>query len=538
MKTEFLSQMELLYVPYQNDIKECDSMYRILIVDDERIERSGIQFLLKQMMLDVEVEEAPHGLAALEILKKEKFDILLTDIKMPFMDGLGLIEAVDTLYPDIRKVIFSGHSEFDYALKAMKFNVKDYILKPVEPTEFEKVIKKLITELQEYKFRMEQNEKSLGYLKEHFLYDLVNGKSVEEVEKEALSFFDLKEFNPYNRMILVEFNRDFFGEDGTDFEKRYAEKTDISIQFLNLSPSQTLLFLKDDVADIKEFGESICRFVKDNYNELCYVAISDEFHGLDRFAAAYESVEVLMEGKFYQPVSKVFLNEEAKEEGLIVQISDDTLLKRMKQDIHMKDISSLREHFDRLCDKYKHKTDFSQVYIKFIFSNLLKDFYSNIPGLDEGALNKEIDTLYRSTDLSSVMKIMNLNMNRLEQAFSKNPQMLHREIESVKTYIYENYDKELSVDILASHVNLVPSYLSHIFKKETGQNISKFIKAYRMENAKDMLENTHMKIVDISNKSGYPNVSYFCRSFREYFGISPQKYRGQGETNEEVEPTN
>lgn len=512
-------------------------MYRILIVDDERVERNGIQFLLKQMMLDVEVEEAHHGLAALELLKKEKFDILLTDIKMPFMDGLGLIEEVNTLYPDIRKVIFSGYSEFDYALKAMKFNVKDYILKPVEPTEFEKVIKKLITELEEYKFRMEQNEKSLGYLKEHFLYDLVNGKSIEEVEKEAASFFNLKEFDPYNRMILVEFNHDFFGEEGTDFEKKLAQKIGLNIQFLNLNPSQTLLFLKDSVNEIKELGESICNFVEDNYDDLCYVAISDEFQGMDKFAVAYDTTEVLMEGKFYQPESRVFLNEESKKGSLIVQISDDTLLKRMKQDIHMKDISSLREQFQRLCDKYRHNTDFSQVYIKFIFSNLLKDFYSNIPGLDEAELNKEIDTLYRSTDLGKVMKIMNLNMNRLEQAFSKNPQMLHREIESVKKYIYENYDKELSVDILANHVNLVPSYLSHIFKKETGQNISKFIKAYRMENAKDMLENTHMKIVDISCKAGYPNVSYFCRSFREYFGVSPQKYRGQGEVNEKVEPT-
>ena len=78
-------------------------------------------------------------------------------------------------------------------------------------------------------------------------------------------------------------------------------------------------------------------------------------------------------------------------------------------------------------------------------------------------------------------------------------------------------------------VYMAPSYLSHIFKKETGQNLSKFIKAYRMERAKEMLETTHNKIVNISYAVGYPNVSYFCQSFREYFGVSPQKYRDQGE---------
>lgn len=78
-------------------------------------------------------------------------------------------------------------------------------------------------------------------------------------------------------------------------------------------------------------------------------------------------------------------------------------------------------------------------------------------------------------------------------------------------------------------VYMAPSYLSCVFKKETGQNLSKFIKAYRMEKAKEMLEESHKKIVTISNEVGYPNVSYFCQSFREYFGISPQKYRSQGE---------
>lgn len=76
---------------------------------------------------------------------------------------------------------------------------------------------------------------------------------------------------------------------------------------------------------------------------------------------------------------------------------------------------------------------------------------------------------------------------------------------------------------------MAPSYLSSVFKKETGLNLSKFIKAYRMERAKDMLENTTSKILDISIACGYPNVSYFCSSFREFYGVSPQKYRENGE---------
>ena len=89
--------------------------------------------------------------------------------------------------------------------------------------------------------------------------------------------------------------------------------------------------------------------------------------------------------------------------------------------------------------------------------------------------------------------------------------------------------------MLAERVFLTPSYLSTIFKKETGQNLSKFIKICRMEKAREMLEGTKDKIVSISEKVGYPNVSYFCQSFREYYGMTPQKYRDQGENAEQDE---
>jgi two-component system, response regulator YesN len=99
----------------------------------------------------------------------------------------------------------------------------------------------------------------------------------------------------------------------------------------------------------------------------------------------------------------------------------------------------------------------------------------------------------------------------------------------VKDYIHGHFGEEISAQQLADMVYLAPSYLSSLFKKETGQNLSKYIKQYRMEKARQMLEETNMKIVCISEKVGYPNVSYFCQSFREYCGVSPQKFRENAE---------
>jgi two-component system response regulator YesN len=243
--------------------------------------------------------------------------------------------------------------------------------------------------------------------------------------------------------------------------------------------------------------------------------------------STFEALENCMESKFYYPDSRVFLQEEKEESGLFSKMDEDALSKQLKQDMKMKDISSLREHFETLCHRYRQNSSVSQAHIKFTFSNLLKEFYECLPTDKEQNLDHEIEELYNATEFEQVLAVINDNIDRLEKEFGYNPQMNHREIEAVKKYIYENYNKEISVDYLAEMVFMAPSYLSHVFKKETGQNLSKFIKAYRMEKAREMLEETHNKIVNISLEVGYPNVSYFCQSFREYFGVSPQKFRDQ-----------
>lgn len=511
-------------------------MHSILIVDDEKIERNGIKFLIKQMNIELTVFEAVNGKAALEFLEKNTVDILLTDVKMPIIDGIELIKQAAPLYPDMKMIIFSGYSEFEYAKFAMKMGVTDYILKPVDPQEFLKTLTKVIDNLEEQKLRKSLEEETMGFMKEHLLYSLINGSSVEDVLEKAGKFINVDIVNNYGRMLLVETNDDFFAKVGDAVGEILSDICIVKYQYLNLNPQQSVMIFEGGLqVDYRQMAQNIVAKIDDRFDEKAYIAISDEFtNGVRDLAHQFDDLEELMENKFYQSGVRVYSHNTESGSNVFVQIDDDTLMKQMKQDIKMKDIGSLRKHFENLCEKYRTQTSFSQVYVKFIFSNLLKDFYANLPNVNEQELDKEIDRLYCSTEFDTVMEIVNININRLEEVFAYNPQMIHREIESIKTYIYENYDKELSVDQLAEQVFMAPSYLSHVFKKETGQNLSKFIKTYRMEKAKEMLEETHNKIVNISYAVGYSNVSYFCQSFREYFGVSPQKFRDQGETDEGI----
>lgn len=126
-------------------------MIRLLIVDDERLEREGVKYLLSQEKKEWRIYEASNGKDALQILREEEIDLLLTDIKMPHMDGLELTSKAKELYPELPVVIFSGYSDFAFAQEAMRYGVTEYVLKPVDPEEFHKIIQKTESMISERK---------------------------------------------------------------------------------------------------------------------------------------------------------------------------------------------------------------------------------------------------------------------------------------------------------------------------------------------------------------------------------------------------
>lgn len=316
-------------------------MYKILIVDDEKIERNGIRFLLKKLNLEFEIAEAVNGVDALEKLEKEDFDILLTDVKMPFMDGIELIDHVVKEKKKLRTVIFSGCNEFDYAKKAIRLGVIDYILKPVDPNEFKNTLNKVVNELEEAKASDELKNKSMEFLYEHALYMLLNGTDVTKLRQEYSGLsLDLGKFR---NMLLLEFNHDFFGRRGVDFKENENLKSIGILQYLNLNQQQEILFLGDEMNILRKANE-IVKIIKDDYDADCYIAISSDIGDLSEVADKMEELEVLMENKFYHPEIHVFYPNMEGETPGIIQFDDDTFMKQMKQDIKMKDVeASMRQ---------------------------------------------------------------------------------------------------------------------------------------------------------------------------------------------------
>ena len=185
-------------------------MYTYLIVDDEMIERKGIRMLLSRMNIRENILEASNGEEALEVFEKEKIDVLLTDINMPFMDGIELLSRIHEEYPGTETVIFSGYDEFSYAKKAISYGVSAYILKPVNPEEFEKVVGEINEKLAKSEREEKRKDESMEFLREHLLYLMVNGQSRSTMQEKTQMLLDMSFVRDFCRMVLLECANNYF----------------------------------------------------------------------------------------------------------------------------------------------------------------------------------------------------------------------------------------------------------------------------------------------------------------------------------------
>lgn len=483
-------------------------MYKILIaIDDEY----GKKLLRKTISsFNVEIIEASNSADALNYIENGGYLLVFIGASQT-----ELIHKMKELDEDVKVIILSSSENFLLIQEAFRKGAMDYVLY----SEMDRYLPGRLSELLVWAQSNEQPE----YIVEHYIQMILRGTNVKELEK----ITDLSYLNEYNRMIMIDFNKDFFGDAGVDFKERISKNKFPNMRYVNLNQQQAL-FLCCDIEDGIKTAENIIGKIFLTYQEKCYAAVSSKYNGYQEMKDVMEELELLMEDKFYCSPGEVFYGERESNNNEIVSTEDDAIVKRMKQALKIKDIKGLRNNYRKFSAKYKSRVGYSQVYVKFLFANILKDIYEAMPSEDEERFKMEVDSLYKLNDIESVVAIIDNAIDRLEEMVLQNPSTHHKELDIVKKYIYDNYNDEISVDKLAEMVFMSASYLSSIFKRETGENLSYFIKAYRMEKAKEMLDDTVLKIGDISNNCGYPNVSYFCSTFRAHYGVSPQKYRELG----------
>lgn len=505
-------------------------MLRILVVDDEFIEREGIKLLIRKYKLPLTVLEAENGEEALEVLashsQSQPIDILLTDIKMPFMDGMELSRLARERYPDLKILILSAYGEFHYAQKAIHYGVTSYLLKPIDVNDFVREFTKLIEQCQE----LQEQER------EGLLLQLIQSggfKGPRRTDKAASRA--LYGHKPV-RMILANTDRHLFDEHYDELSTLVQESfrsLPLSVDPLILNERQCVLFLSSSgpSAFPKETElEPHLNRLRHKMAELSGGGAVTLVVGRPAVQAELGEEFVRMESRleytfFYPEGTVLFLDEAHHSEQLSDKIPK--LVETIYRHLEGKDDFGFRRGVELFFRTVEDGGRHSAVYIKYTCAELARRILEFSGQWDKAAWQERVEGFFACRSLSELKQHLERVMDHAGKPAEQqqSPEYTKKVIKDVLKLIEEHYQEDISLQWLAEQVYLTQTYLSYLFSKEVGQTLVKYMTQFRMHKAEELLRSGNRTVSEICELVGYRNDSYFIKTFKAYYGVSPAKFR-------------
>lgn len=535
------------------------NLYRIMIVDDEEEIRLGI---IKRIDWEangfVVVADAENGQEALEKAEKYQPDVIMTDIKMPFMDGLELGKKLVELMPSTKIIVFSGCDDFEYAHRAIKINVVEYVLKPINSIELVDVLKRLKLQLDkeyEEKRNLETLYKhyveSLPVIREQFLVGVLEGRISDSQWKEQAENLGIDFKCDYLSVALLRADGMLALENQIDNQAIQKEPTLVPIsikkivdenmnkysKFISLIYSDMVVVIgnfedkEDTLLFIKGINE-VCKTYERIMNLTISAGIGHTYTNPSEIRFSYRSAQNALDYRFILGKGKAIYIDDVEPDNSIQLQLDEQEERSMLNSIKISSEEEIAIAIENLFKKFKDLLlPFNQyrIYLMEIMTSILKLVQAYNLDVEEifGENFNCYSYLEAFDSINEVQKWITCKAIKVNDYIKKeriNSSMLL--VEKAKQYIKENYmDYDVSVEKLCSKLHVSPTYFSTIFKKETGESFVNYLTTIRLEEAVKLLNTTDDKTYIIAEKVGYPEANYFSYVFKKKFGVSPSKYR-------------
>lgn len=478
-------------------------MKSVLIVEDEKMIRRGICTMVQRSGVPVEmIMECQNGELAWDILKSKEVDVMFTDIRMPKMDGIELVHLANTLEKPPLIVAISGYDDFSYAVEMLRSGVREYILKPVERDKIADILKKLNEEIEGRNLKS-RKDKDFG-LKE--VRQLVERPSLpeERIGEIAERYGEIFFAGPYKVYVAAK---------GT-----FKDETE-GIVFAEVYDSDVLA------------AETSSGFDADKLSDVC-AGISDEYTGLANLRKAYEEALRRRKNAFVTgSLTDSGAGLKEAPEALKIQarrlLEEASLMQRL-QLVGTKREDELDEQWGKLFTETKRGNlsyDEFEIAVKDFTENVKKIYKNSITdeageGLErlKNVLSFEDIDEYREGLMEWIMKLR-------ESICESDDSEAKMKIKAAVEYVKENYMKDLNMAVVSNYISMNYSMLSYLFKQYTGTNFVNYLKDIRIREAKKLLTETDMKIIEVSRAVGYDNEKHFMKTFRAECGVSPGEYR-------------
>lgn len=512
--------------------------YKVFLVEDEITTREGIRDNVDWISAGFEFcGEAPDGEIALPLIEAAQPDLLITDIKMPFMDGLQLCKIVRENMPWMKVIIISGYDEFRYAQSAIKLGVTEYLLKPIGVQELQQVLIRVTAALDQEKSDRaymkqlrSQVEDNLTLLREKFLLRLVSGgeSSISAIEQSQQLGINI--LSRYYQVVLIKIKT---GNGHRPFNYPTCQQVEKLILGL-IGANQNVLLTK------KDMEEFVLIFKGDDLEELEQESsfltglIENDVENKTTCSLVIGIGEIQQRlGDLYRSFTEALVKVKGKWEDL--EISEQQRLERsalMQYLEHGKaeDFDSFFDTFIRPLGEAALRSDLLKHYI------IIENIFTAAQYISElgGNVEQLIPEIHRGDEYLARIKtledIRSETRRPLITALAYRDSQANNDratiINQARAYINSHYsDSNLSLNEIATQVNFSPNHFSAVFTSETGENFRDYLARTRVEQAKKLLRTTGLKVAEVALRCGYNDPHYFSIIFRKNTGLSPQQFR-------------
>jgi two-component system, response regulator YesN len=538
-------------------------MFKVLIIDDEPIIRRGLKNIINWKNFGCEViGEAEDGQEGGELIHRFLPDIIITDIRMPEIDGLTMMRDIRNAVPDCKIIILTGHRDFEYVHEALKLGAFDFILKPSKIEELTAVIARAVKELKFQKDRTEEFQKlqvlfqqNIPVLREKFLYDVIY--EINTNEEDILGKLELFGIaaNEYYMLIVQNDAEDTESKEITQYDRHlyqfgiintfseiFSENFKvISITLNNLGIAFLVIPLDRENNNI-ELVDKKCSYLQDIIRN-CFgftvtIAVSSNGTVLTELPIKFRECREALEHKFYLGSNSVIFHSDV---NTFFKYDDHSLLEKLQKAL-MEGVKSgnLPSVTDRLNDifSYVKGTDpLAREYIKDFFWNTISainNIRMSLPSAenDKKVEYRELSGLYGLIEKCSNADELNTMLdeaarNVTSKVNSYNNKSIKLILRKAMEYLQQHYFEQVTLNEVAEHAYVSTYYISRMFKREMGKNFVDCLNEIRVEKAKEMLKDVRYKTYEVAEKVGIPDAHYFSRLFKKYAGITPTEFREQ-----------
>lgn len=536
--------------------REDKNVYKVLLVDDEILVREAIRKKIEWNKIGFElVGDCENGKDAIEFVEKNPVDLVLTDICMPHVDGMGLSKYLYENCPQTAIIIFSGYSDFEYAKQAIQYKVSEYILKPVTAKELTEVLSRLKTKLDGVRKEEQKIDKLQkvyhNYTKNEALIigkalsRLVNG--TQEVDR---SLKELKELGieiqgTAFRAVVADI--DVYsewcesGDNGLKKESalmafvvenisnEIVEEYEAGITYRDSDNRVCMLLWTDSPKRFGEVVPKMCREIQEQIRAAMSLSVSmgigSYVNSLEDLPKSYESAVDVLKYRYSKGIGVLIDCEQEIREGNFLEL--EPKLRELASAVKGSDEKGLMTNLEEIGiwikERYVSRNK-ATAYLNQVLHTIYKSVNETDDTfeLDEALLSKVAE----ARGVETAMKVTREYARKAILAMTESGQSsAQRQANMAMDYMQKNYgDSELGLNQICDYLNISISHFSSIFKEATGKTFIEVLTNIRMEKAKQLLRQTSLKNYEIAEKVGFSDPHYFSIAFKKTTGMTPKEY--------------